>query len=158
MKVQTCGDTCEGACAAEQHTKNTMQPGWPGSFLLSLMRTDKHSHLACCSWLSSKNDSFTRILDGVYELWCAPTKNTRSHRQHRCFWILALSWQCILTHSASQDGLVLVRNTNLSTLSSEKKWYQNILIELLTVLLLLQPHIHISSCSSLHSSKRKQDS
>ncbi len=25
MRVQTCGDTCEGACAAEQRTKNTMQ-------------------------------------------------------------------------------------------------------------------------------------
>jgi hypothetical protein len=33
-------------------------------------------------------------------------------------------------------------------------WYQHILIELLAVLLLLQPHIHISSCSSLHSSRR----
>jgi hypothetical protein len=36
--------------------------------------------------------------------------------------------------------------------------YQDILIELLAVLLLLQSHIHISSCSSLHSSNRKKDS
>ncbi len=158
MKVQTCGDACEGACAAEQRTKNTMQPGWSGPFLPSLMRTEKHSHLACCSWLSSKNDAFARILDGAYELWCAPTKNSRSHRQHRCFWFLALSWQCIFTHSVAQDGLSRARNTNLSALASENMWYQHILIELLAVLLLLQPHIHISSCSSLHSSKRKKDS
>jgi hypothetical protein len=40
----SCGGTCEGACAAEQRNKNTMQPGWPGPFLPSLMRTEKHSH------------------------------------------------------------------------------------------------------------------
>ncbi len=39
------------------------------------MRTEKHSHLVCCSWLSSKNDDFTHILDGTYELWWEPTKN-----------------------------------------------------------------------------------
>jgi hypothetical protein len=124
----------------------------------SLMRTEKHSHLVCCSWLSSKNDDFTRILDDAYEPWCTPTKNTRSHRQHRCFWFLALSWQCILTHSVTQDGLARTRNTNLSALASENMWYQHILIELLVVQLLLQPYIHISTCSSLHSSKRKKDS
>ena len=32
--------------------------------------------LACCSWLSSKNDTFARILDVTYELWCEPIKNT----------------------------------------------------------------------------------
>ena len=35
MNVQTCGDTCEGPCAAEQWTKNTMQPPLPGSFVSS---------------------------------------------------------------------------------------------------------------------------
>ncbi len=90
MKVQTCGDTCEGPCAAEQRTKNTMQPGLSGPFLPSLMRTEKHSHLACCSWLSSKNDAFARILDDAYGLWYTPTKNTRNHRQHRCFWFLVM--------------------------------------------------------------------
>jgi hypothetical protein len=44
MKVQTCGDPCEGACVGEQHTKNTMEPGLSGPFLPSLMRTEKHSH------------------------------------------------------------------------------------------------------------------
>ena len=42
---------------------------------------------------------------------------------------------------------------NLSELDSENMWYQHILIELLTVLLLLQSHIHFSSCSSIHSSE-----
>ncbi len=125
---------------------------------LTEMRTEEHSHLSCCSWLSSKNDAFARILDDAYELWSAPTKNTRNHRQHRFFWFLTLSWQFILTHSVPQDGLVRARHSNLSALVSENMWYQHILIELLAVLLLLQPHIHISSCSSLHSSKCKKDS
>jgi hypothetical protein len=92
-------------------------------------------HNETWSWLQSKNDAFTHILDVVYELWCTPTKNTISHRQHRCFWFLALSWQCILTHSVSQDRLARARNTNLSELASENMWYQHILIELV----LLQP-------------------
>ncbi len=79
MKVQTCGDTCEGAWATEQYTKNTMQPGWTGPFLLSLMRTENHSHLPCCSWLSSKNDVFGHILDVAY------TRRTCSWSQHESF-------------------------------------------------------------------------
>ena len=55
---------------------------------LTVLRAEKHSHLPCCSWLSSKNDAFARILDGTYELWCAPIQNTRSHLQDRCFWFL----------------------------------------------------------------------
>ncbi len=35
MKVLTCDHTWEGACAAEQRTKNTKQPALPGSFLPS---------------------------------------------------------------------------------------------------------------------------
>ncbi len=97
-------------------------------------------------------------VDDTNEIWCPPTIDTRRHRQHHCFWFLTLSCQCILTHSVTQDGLTRTRNTNLAVLTSENMWYQHILIELLTVLLLLQPHIHISSCSSLHSSKCKKDS
>ena len=58
--------------------------------VLTVTRAEKHSHLACCSWLSSKNDAFAHILDGTYELWWAPIKNTRSHCQDRCFSFLAL--------------------------------------------------------------------
>ncbi len=32
----------------------------------TVMRAEKHSHLACCSWLSSKNDDFALILDDTY--------------------------------------------------------------------------------------------
>jgi hypothetical protein len=31
MKVKTCGHTWQGACAAEQRTKNTNQPALSGS-------------------------------------------------------------------------------------------------------------------------------
>jgi hypothetical protein len=74
------------------------------------------------------------------------------------FGSLRCTWKCILTHSVAHDGLARVRNTNISALASENMWYQNILIELLSVLLLLQSHIHISYCYSLHSSKHKKDS
>jgi hypothetical protein len=36
--------------------------------VLTVMRSEKHAHLAYCSWLSSNNDTFERILDGTYEL------------------------------------------------------------------------------------------
>ena len=55
---------------------------------LTDMRSEKHSHLAYCSWLTSNNDAFSRILDGTHEIWCAHIKNTRIHRQYRCFWFL----------------------------------------------------------------------
>jgi len=61
-----------------------------------------------------------------------------------------------LTDSVPHDGLPRARHTNLSALTSENMWYQHILIELLAVLLLLQPQIHISSCSSLDSSKAQE--
>jgi hypothetical protein len=38
--------------------------------------------------LTSNNDAFSRILDGTHEIWCAHIKNTRIHRQCRCFWFL----------------------------------------------------------------------
>jgi hypothetical protein len=57
---------------------------------LTDMRSEKHSHIAYCSWLTSNNDAFAHILDGTHDLWCAHIKNTRIHRQHRCFWFLAL--------------------------------------------------------------------
>ena len=41
---------------------------------LTDMRSEKHSHLAYCSWLTSNNDAFSRILDGTYEIWCAHIK------------------------------------------------------------------------------------
>jgi hypothetical protein len=68
------------------------------------------------------------------------------------------TWQCILTHSVGHDGLDRDRNTNISAPVSENMWYQHILIELLAVLPLLQPHIRISSGSSLHCARRIQKS
>ncbi len=59
------------------------------------------------------------------------------------------AWKCIFSHFEAHDGVARVRNSNLSALTSDNMWYQKILIELLTVLLLLQPHIHFSSSSSL---------
>ncbi len=79
----------EGVCAAEQRTKNTKQPFFDRAFsALTDMRSEKDSHLAYCSWLTSNNDAFSRILDGTHEIWCAHIKNTRIHRQYRCFWFL----------------------------------------------------------------------
>ena len=56
----------------------------------------------------------------------------------------------IFTHSVRHAGLARDRNTNLGALASETMWCPQILIQLLAVLIILQPHIHISTCSSLH--------
>ena len=53
----------------------------------------------------------------------------------------------ILTHSEPHNGLTRARNANFSVLVSDTMWYQPILIQLLTVLFLLQQHIHFSSSS-----------
>ena len=58
--------------------------------VLIVMRSEKHTHLSCCSWLSSKNDTFSSIVDDTYENWCAPIKNRKTLREHRCFWFLVL--------------------------------------------------------------------
>jgi hypothetical protein len=66
---------------------------------------------------------------------------------------------CIFTHSEVYVGLPRTRNTNLCELVSETMslishtGYPHILIELLSVLILLKPHIHFSSFSSLHYSQ-----
>ncbi len=59
-------------------------------------------------------------------------------------------WNCIFSHSETHTGLARDRNTNLGALASETMWCPHILIQLLAVLINLQPHIHISTCSSLH--------
>jgi hypothetical protein len=85
-----------------------------------------------------KNDTFARMLDGTYELWCAHIKDTKRHRQNRCFWCR--------TEVRAHNGLVRVRNTNLSALASETMWYQLIGIELLAVLLLFLPSSVSDEC------------
>jgi len=59
-------------------------------------------------------------------------------------------WNCIFSHSEAHAGLARDRNTNLRALASETMSCPHILIQLLAVLIILQPHIHISTCSSLH--------
>ncbi len=71
---------------------------------------------------------------------------------------LPVTWNSFLTHDEVHDGVSRVRNTNVPELTSENMWYQHILIQLLTVLLLLQPHIHFSSCFSRgFLTKRKEE-
>ena len=52
---------------------------------LTDMRSERHSHFAYCSLLTSNNDAFARILDDTHELWCAHFKNTRIHCQLSLF-------------------------------------------------------------------------
>jgi hypothetical protein len=52
---------------------------------------------------------------------------------------------CNFTHCEPHNGLARAQNSNLSPLTSETMWYQPILIEHLTVLILLQQHTHFSS-------------
>ncbi len=86
--------------------------------VLTVMRSDNHSYLTCCSRLSSKNDVFTHIVDVTYEIWCTPIKNTTHHRQNHCFWFLGLFrgtpfWH-ILKHMT--EFLVLETRMFLTTL------------------------------------------
>ena len=121
--------------------------------VLTVMRSENHSPFTCCSWLSSKNDNFVIILDDTSELRWSHIKNTRSHRQDHCFWFLSLYVE-LYFHTLNHIPDFLVFETRIfCTLSSETMWYPHILIQLLTVLILLQPHIHFSSCSSLHHSR-----
>ena len=80
-------------------------------------------------------------------------KDTKNHRQIAVSGFSRCPITCILTHSESHNGLARARNTNLSTLVSKTMRYQPILIELLTVLFLLQQHIHFSSsrCDSMRT-------
>ena len=65
-------------------------------------------------------------------------------------------WTLVCTHQKHEKSQIVVKIDVsrsspwifLWTLVSENMWHQHILIELLVVLLLLQPHIHFSSCSS----------
>jgi hypothetical protein len=62
--------------------------------------------------------------------------------------VSGFSWcafTCNFTHCEEHNGLARAQNLNLSPLTSETMWYQPILIEHLTVLLLLQQHAHFSS-------------
>ncbi len=80
------GSVCSGT--AHQKHKGTCSPR--AFSALTDMRSEKHSHLAYCSWLTSNNDAFAHILDATHDLWWTHIKNTRIHRQYRCFWFLAL--------------------------------------------------------------------
>ena len=57
---------------------------------------------------------------------------------------------CNFTDCEAHNGLDRAQNSNLSPLTSETMWYQPIFIELLTVLLLLQEHMHFPSPTSRH--------
>ena len=68
---------------------------------LTDMRSEKHSHLAYCSWLTSNNDAFARILDVTHELWCAHFKNTRIHRQLSIFLVPLVVRGTAFSHTLS---------------------------------------------------------
>ncbi len=87
---------------------------------LTDMRSEKHSHLTYCSWLTSNNDAFTHILDDTHQLWCTHFKNTRIHcLLYDVSGSSCCEWNCIFTHSVRHAGLPRDRNTNLGVLASE---------------------------------------
>ncbi len=73
--------------------------------------------------------------------------------QERCLPMDGNSDQTIFTYSEGQNGLVRARHTNLSALASENMWSPPIFSDFLTVLILLQPHMHFSSSTSHHFSR-----
>ena len=124
------------------------------------MGAEKHWYWDWGTYFSSKNDAFACMVIVTYKLPCAHIKDTNRHRQNHCFWFLFLvsrgaPRQTIFTYSDGQNGLVRARHTNLSGLASENMWSPPIFIELLTVLILLQPHMHFSSSTSRHFSREE---
>jgi hypothetical protein len=72
MKVKMYGDTCEGPCVAEQSTKNTIQPGFPGLFrTLTAMWVEKYAYF-------------------LFVLGFHPRTMSSSDRQNGCFSFLTM--------------------------------------------------------------------
>ena len=77
-----------------------------------------------------------------------------------CFWVLTVSSQLhfhAFSHTLNHITDLVVFETRIFPYcirnhSSIRVWSEHIPIELLVVLLLLQPHMHFSSCSSRHFS------
>ena len=80
---------------------------------LTDMRSEKHSHLAYCSWLTSNNDAFARILDATHELWCAHFKNTRIHCQLSLFLVPRAVRGTAFSHTLSDMPDLLVFETRI---------------------------------------------
>jgi hypothetical protein len=80
---------------------------------LTDMRSEKHSHLAYCSWLTSNNDAFAHILHGTPELWCAHIKNTRIHRQLSLFLVPRAVPGTAFSHTLSDMPYLLVIETRI---------------------------------------------
>jgi hypothetical protein len=123
MKVQTCDHTWEGACAAEQRTKNTKQP----ALLFYPHRHEVRKALALsilfvlgCQPTTMPSHTFLM----AHMKFGAHTSKTReSTVNYRSFWFLALYVELhfctIFTHSVRHAGLARDRNTNLGALASE---------------------------------------
>ena len=80
---------------------------------LTDMRSEKHSHLSYCSWLTSNNDAFARILHGTPELWCTHIKNTRIHRQLSLFLVPRAVRGTAFSHTLSDMPYLLVIETRI---------------------------------------------
>jgi hypothetical protein len=80
---------------------------------LTDMRSEKHSQLAYCSWLTSNNDAFARILDDTPELWCTHFKNTRIHCQLSLFLVPRAVRGTAFSHTLSDMPDLLVIETRI---------------------------------------------
>ena len=84
------------------------------------------------------------VVNHWWYMWRCVWSGT-AHQRHNSTWFTR-----VFFFHAAHDRVSRVRNTNVPALVSENMWYHHIMFELLSVLLLLQPHIHFSSCSSLY--------
>ena len=80
---------------------------------LTDMRSEKHSHLAYCSWLTSNNDASSRILHGTHEIWCAHIKNTRIHCQLSLFLVPRPVRGTVFSYTLSDMPDLLVFETRI---------------------------------------------
>ena len=108
MKVKTCGDTHVRVRVHRSSTTKTqcnlVCPGFSKPHSDEVRKNTHSSYLAWSSWLSSKNDTFTHILDGTYALWWAPIQNTKIHRQNRCLVNLTVRGNQLLGENSIQTN------------------------------------------------------
>ncbi len=96
------------------------------------------------------------MVHGIYEVLLHTHQTPEQTPSESVFSVfLQCPHNCMFEDSAGHNGPDRTRNTNLSGLTSETMWSQHILIELLTVILLLQTHMHFPSCNLSSFSLRR---
>ncbi len=151
MKVQNWGHTYEGVSTTEQNTKNTLQPGFPGSFLTSQTWGQKNTHsylvvLGCHpTTIPSHVFLMTHMNFGVH-----PSK-TRETTSTSLFLVSRDVRGTVFSHTLKHLPDMIVIETRIFV------HYPPFWFNFWLSWSFYNPHIHISSCSSLHGNNGQRN-